>query len=202
MINVLSFDPAVRNFGMVLLQFNNNWINDLTAIKLDTIENGILFCDIYKSIYKILYADTMDLCGGKKVKQTTEVYRISNLKTLVQKFKDRCNGIKINHVIVEYQMPKNDKSHAIMNCLIYEFGSSIVVMQAFRKNLNITIAGPIQDYLLKYSKAYDANKAHLHCAFKLYLKLTKQTTDNKTSNLKDVADAFFQAVAFCESEYK
>jgi hypothetical protein len=158
-----------------------------------------------KNIVIIHSIKVYDLCPGKKVKSTSQQERLLALKNILTKYDNK----PINHVCIEYQMSKSDKSRVVSNVIFYHFlgrpNCEVHSVNARLKN-NISYGGKnIHDFATQIGRngktvsKYSANKKHCKDMFEKFMKNTKnEKTLKKLPKpfIKDAADSFWTVIAF------
>lgn len=204
-MEILSYDCANRALGVVGVTWNSDWITQAIAhidkMLLDRrIDSAdiIKLRDIISNQWEITYIDNIDVLDCK-VKDTTVEQRCKALKATIKAVDARFNTPDI--VLVEDQMNVNEKSRGVYYCLMYNYCDKVKSIKSHRKN-KVKFSKARQDYLVKYAKAYDANKAFAVDNFTTYVNENNQLyaadmlKSIKPAKIKDIADAFCQIVAF------
>jgi hypothetical protein len=195
----LSFDVANKSLAISLLEFNNNYKNDIKNIKsclsnsLNHDKNNILsfknndlvtyletIDNILSTVINYKYYAVEDLIPGKKLKDTDIFERTNSLKAKLYKIKELINTLDTKEVIVliEYQMSSNYNANAIYNQIIYEFTN----LNESKIQYKLHVMGPSyknkiyfhkdlehHNFIQKYSNNYTANKNHAKANFLYYL---------------------------------
>lgn len=175
------------------------------------------------------FFDVADLIPGKKLKETTGILRTSRLKAYLQlvdcKLKKIIDDNEIVKVLLEYQMGPNDKSRVIGSQILFHY-SNIDFGFTNSMNLNLSInnnhdskiaydteiLGPSLKnkinllknkdhtfFMKKYSKPYDANKAHSKINFLQWIKINNvehMIKNINKKNIDDIADSVTMALAW------
>jgi hypothetical protein len=168
-------------------------------------------------IIPILF-DVVDLIPNQKVKDTSVILRASRLKSyllsvdqyLSKLYTSSDNTYKI---LLEYQMGPNDKSRNVCSQILYHysntdfnFNSALdlpcdtlinkydveIIGPSLKNKINMDIKKPYAFFINKYTKAYDANKAHSKNNFIYWVdkkNISHMIKNVKKKNLDDIADS-------------
>ena len=199
---ILSFDCANRSLAVCLLYVNLNLINELGKKEkkyIDPVDNHV----------KIHMLRVFDLTKGKKV---NTVRRTQLLKECLCVVDDHIIsfGIKLDRVLIEYQMSANDKSRCVSNGILYHYscipgtlvalvGPTLKNKVCFSKDETLSHG----TFMAKYASKYTANKNHSKSNFLYWLNLYGLNSildENKIAkkNVDDIADAFMQIWGWLE----
>jgi hypothetical protein len=216
MVRILSFDCANKSLAAVGVEWDDNWrdkyVNELRRIhslykgnlhniqSINELYNELRMLE--KETYKqwdIKYTLFCDLLPGKKVVDTKPNERCIALKNKIAEINRNFPDPDI--VLIEDQMTPNEKSRGVFYCLVYEYYTKVVIMDPKRKNSFNFGAGCLNEYILKYSSAWAANKAHVKENFKKFLKLVdREDIIKKHKIITDVGDALFQLIGYTYSK--
>lgn len=156
---VLSFDCADKTLGVCLLSYlPSDIINErIELIKGEnTIKQASQTIELIKNVLTVRSYWLFNLLPDLVVRDTEDAIRLSRLKYALKSIRnilDNAN-IRLNNVIVEYQMGQNDLSRLISAAIQYEFVDT-------DSNIQVTI-GLLSDekkYILsnQYEKNIQAN---------------------------------------------
>lgn len=186
--------------------------------KLDTFINNLI---------KPLIFDVVDLIPGKKLKDVDVITRTARLNAYltmvdcvyISKILKEDETYK---VLLEYQMGPNDKSRNVGSQILYHYSKlddgfkctndigygfnldkpsisyDIKIIGPSLKN-KISIDKPHSYFIQKYTKMYDANKAHSKSNLLQWVKNKKcefMLDGIKKKNLDDIADSVTMAIAW------
>lgn len=211
-MKILSFDCAVKNMGIVLVDWDSKWTEKITDVFMSIqFESTNEIIDKLNKIEKllfeqwdILYAKRADLIPGRNVSQVNAIDRARGLNTILCMIDEEFPIVDL--ILIEEQPPANFKSREIMDYIVYHYskkGNMIKLIKPHHKNMNINIVAPHQDYMLKYSNNYTANKKHIEENFIELLRRKNQLDIVKgEKNIKDIGDAMFQIIAYTMRLYK
>lgn len=189
---ILSFDCANRSLAVCCVTIN---IHD----NKDTNSCNWLIGDHVK----INTLKVFDLTKGKKV---NTVDRASLLKKCLTDIDIMLldEDLKINTVLVEYQMSANDKSRCVSQQILYHYsclpGVNVELIGPTLKNKVCFSSDSSLEhgtFMAKYASKYTANKNHSKSNFLYWIKrqgISKLIQENNIpkKNVDDVADAFMQ----------
>jgi len=205
--NILSIDCANKTLAVVgittnitdvrnLLDYINSVLDmDKRNMDLKCLENIISTIEkLYFLLWRISYADCVDLIPGKKSKEVS----VKDRCILLKNFITSVNKIfPADVVLIENQMSPNEKTRGIMYCLAYEYDNrSIIVDPRIKNKLNFG-AGTLSDFIMKTTDIGKANKYHVIENFNIVL--TRAGYNNKNINKKTIShigDAVFQVIAY------
>ena len=204
---ILSIDCANKTLAVVgittnisdlhkLLHFINQSIHIIGKITdLNKLEEIIATIEqLYFLLWRISYAECVDLIPGKKSKEVSVVERCTLLKNFITKV----NKIfPADVVLIENQMTPNEKTHGIMYCLAYEYSEkSIIVNPRIKNKLNFG-AGTLSDFIMNYADIGKANKEHVIANFNIILTRIKYSHPNiNKKTISHIGDAVFQVIAY------
>jgi hypothetical protein len=213
-MRILSIDPATKNLGVCLVNYNENWISDVEAImakgfnlkmydEINTIMNSML---------KIEYINCFDMVPGKSNNNITVEERLSGAKRILNHIQDKINISNI--ILVEYQMGQNHKSNAVTSAILTyilpiegksldAFGNEIQsnntvsyivrkVGPSLKNKYSFTPDLSYNKFLIKYARK-TANKKHPEANFRYFLKTFNQQGILKGFSWKkmyDISDSF------------
>jgi hypothetical protein len=199
-IRVLSFDCATRSLAVCFMSITTD-LNSVMSINHKKTDGG--YIDVTDSSIDIHILKVFDLTDGIKI---NAVKRMSLLKECLRgvDLMVKESGVAPDHVLVEYQMPSNDKSRCVSTGIVYHYSGI--------PDTVVTLVGPTlknkirfsKDYSLshgsfmeRYASKYVANKNHCKSNFLYWLELhglTNLIDENKITkkNVADIADAFMQ----------
>jgi hypothetical protein len=198
---ILSYDCGNINLGVCCIDYNENWQTEfceaLSPANLadDPVKAGENAYLIFLRAFRIIYIDNIDMLGGRKLRDTTNIERAVALRRTVAIINAQIPDPAL--VLIEYQMGPNDKSRGVSYQLMYEYGERSREMRPVYKNQVNFGAGDIGKYQVKYSTNEAANKAHAKDTLLHYLKYVDIGIEIPKRKLSDMADAFLQAVAYC-----
>jgi hypothetical protein len=186
------------------------------------------FFDVVDLIPNKKLRDTTSLLRTSRLKAYLS-YMDETLKDIRKKdsFDDQCSISSYNDVckvLLEYQMGPNDKSRTIGSQILYHYSNIDINIQSQNSNYNIDglryntnvydieILGPSLKnkinldkykphsfFMKKYSKSYDANKAHSKSNFLKWVELNDvehMIKNIKKKNLDDMADSVTMTLAW------
>ena len=199
---MISFDSANKSLSVCVVQIDTNilkcvgeiWGDTQTRL-IDLIQNGTLETFITRmnllnfAKYRIMYAETVDLIPGKKVKETTIEHRTESLVSWLVGLDSKLREIGVSLgdigvavpdkerpiVLMEYQMGPNDKSRTVSHQILawYAVRCRIAIVNPTLKNQThkgstafLNRRSGFNDwpshgkFLAKYADSYTANKAH------------------------------------------
>lgn len=204
---ILSFDCADKTLGVCIIGFSPK---DIIGENLDMINDATVYKEYYqlKTAHDMLFMKEMwlfNLLPDETVRGTSDALRLSRLKAalnIIKKYISSSN-IKIDNVLVEYQMVQNDLSRLISAAIIYEFASPdshiinelstselyestpigidtniAVVMPAGKNAFHFHQSLSYSNIAIRYATNTSANKRHTSENFKMFLK-----TQSKTAKL-------------------
>lgn len=185
---------------------------------------------IVDSIISIKYMNIFDLAAEGKAKSTKYADIVKRLKYILyclekqlpnpdvvlieyqMNINDKARGI--SRYIEEYYLPIGD-TDATITYALDKFPlvaadlpentptRKIYTISASLKNAYQTdpIHGSYQEFIEKYNRNYDANKAHTTHNFKYFLEIRGMSNmiENIPNKLDDISDAFMQAYAWCKA---
>lgn len=176
---ILSFDCAHRSLAWTYIVLHNK--STELNILIDSIE--------------YFECGSIDLLDGKKVKETSAIERTKKLHEFLKMF----NQYIIDYVYIEYQMGPNHKSKEVETGIMMHFAEKnlICAKPAFKNTIAFCPEGLYQNFIKKYSKTYDANKAHTKYNFTVFLNKLYELRPELKQNLNpkhmsDIADSFMQ----------
>lgn len=139
-MRILSIDPATKSLAVSILDFNENWKNDIMAlgrehresfhkekdveIRLKILHHWIINMKrTMDDIIQLRYVNVFNLIPGTKIDKIPLVDRLQRLKGVVEYIKF-VNGkmpgfVPIEKILIEYQMSL--QSHDISTALAYAF---------------------------------------------------------------------------------
>ena len=120
---ILSFDCAIKNLGICLIEFDNYWYNKVNVI----LKSDILNIDklkkidiVLSNIINIKWINVIDLIPDKRITDHVDkTYLLKSMLLSVDKTLSKYGNIDI--VLVEYQMAPNDKCRAISAQIVYHY---------------------------------------------------------------------------------
>lgn len=173
--------------------------------------------------------DVVDLIPGKKLKDVDVVTRASRLSAYLKMvdftYIESVPGEKYK-VLLEYQMGPNDKSRCVCSQILYHYVNmdmafsnsnvsipkeSINLIQcpiifdieiigpSLKNKINLNKEQPYSYFIQKYTKSYDANKAHSKSNFLHWVnqKNCEEMIKNiKKKNLDDISDSVTMTLAW------
>lgn len=190
-MNILSFDCANRSLAVCLITVPNNDPHNIAGTANTR--------DIKNRSAEIHTADVFDLTGGRCVDTVERTRLLKDCLTAVDE-KNKYFGFHVDKVLVEYQMPANDKSRCVSQQIVYHYSG----------NVDVSLVGPSlknkvcfsQDdslshgaFMERYASKYTANKNHTKANFLHWLDMYDQVDvieGIKKQNVDDIADAFMQ----------
>ena len=183
---------------------------------------------IISTIMEPLVLDVVDIIPGKKIKDTTVIERSNRLSgylnmidSVIEQYAQNTRDDTPIQVLVEYQMGPNDKSRNVGSQILYHYSTPdigffsanfttdlykpinkyqvAIVGPSLKNKICLCAGGKLSEFIPRYAKNYDANKAHSKFNFLGWLK--KQNREHlikniKDKNLDDIADACNQAIAW------
>jgi hypothetical protein len=242
---IFSFDCAIKNLGFCCIEFDENWrtkaaeiinsLNNLYSIIKDISKDEFLqkskeiltdTNNLLDNMFKLHYANTIDLISEKKVEEVKYSDIFKSLKYVLECLNRQLP--KPDIVLIETQMSINDKARGISRYIedmysdvdipdteitfaIKEFplitfdiyDTPVKKVQCINANLKNTYSvdlspgGDYGEFISKYSN-YTANKKHTEHNFKYYMNKTGRGKILKSvpNKLDDVSDAFMMAYAW------
>lgn len=136
-MRVIGIDPAIKSLAISILDFNDNWKNDLNDIvikynkdiedPIENLNNLYMKCkallNLLNKLVKLHYVAVFDLLPGENVNKTSIEKRIRRLKGCINHVKLVNENIipkkNIDKVLIEKQMSK--KIEDIFAGLAYDF---------------------------------------------------------------------------------
>lgn len=205
---IISFDCAVKTLGVAVVEYNDNWYNEIQILIRDkSLDKKVLLEKINEKVdnINIIILETVCIANTKDILQK----RLLGLKNYVNKLNERINEyLKINNkilniektiVLIEKQNPSNPISVSISHCLLYEYSTYKSVLQGASVKNKVEL-DPEKSYgyfIEKYSNTYTSNKKHSINNFEYYMKIFKKEDLVKDIKKKDdVADAFNQILGY------
>lgn len=188
----LIFVAEIKQLVDSQIKTNNSGEN--IKIIFDQLRKLIIFLNeiikTFISTWNCEYQLVIDLIPGRKVKDTTPTERCILLKSAISKI-----NYESDIVVIENQMRINEKSTGVFYCLLYEYGPKARIIMPSEKN-KLNLGGVHRsDMIAKYSSAWSANKVHSRENFIVIAKEQGFTLPRKC--VSDIADAYFQAIAWC-----
>ena len=186
--------------------------------------------EIVNSVFEIKYMNIFDFAaeGSKNVKFTEVVKRLKYILFCLESqlpkpdvvlieyqmnANDKARGI--SRYIEEYFLPIGGTDATITAAfaayplndadipISLHKDTKIIMVNPSIKNaykIDPSEKGDYQTYIVKYNRAYDANKAHTTYNFKYFLETRglSHVIENVPNKLDDIADAFMQAYGWCK----
>jgi hypothetical protein len=205
-MNILSFDCANRSLAVCYLTINTNIIHDIyDAVNTATLNIAKLklLTDQY---VKIHIMKVYDITGtAKKVSACDRTSALCKHLKLIDGVIAGNNPQvnKIDLVLIEYQMPLNDKTRCMSFQIMYHYkmmhpAAMVVFVGPTLKN-KVCFAPHLTygDFAAKYKSKYAANKHHTTANMLHWLDIfgyrdILQSNGIKKVNYDDIADAFIQ----------
>lgn len=189
-IKYLSFDCATKTLGVCYFHYDCDKLNTvLNRGLVELIKNST---DISKCLDIKLWC--IDLIEGKNVADTDIPERLKSLHEKLNKL--MMNIPKPDYIVIEYQMNLNNLSNIISNAIMMYFAHNFeikLVKPAAKNSIWFHESLAFHYFIEKYSRNYDANKAHSKANLIWFLNLfEKQDVIKDIKKLDDVADAFMQ----------
>lgn len=195
-MRILSFDCANRSLAVCLLDINTGIVGQLyDGIKQFDINTMM---DITDDYIKIHIFNVYDLTNGKN---TDTVMKASLLKKCLGTLDDIISSINgVDQVLIEYQMPSNDKSRCVSQQILYHYVDKAPVCIVGPTLKNKVVFSTLDKlshgfFISKYASNYTANKNHTKANLLYWLDIFDKThlLDNiKKKNIDDISDAFMQ----------
>lgn len=206
-MRLLSFDCGNKSLAAIGMQYDENWAQTVCAMfqpvrKVTSFKMGLAELERQNSIldniiayikygrFQIQYSALLDLLPGKNLADCDAIERAVALRPALEKIKREYPADK---VLVEFQMGPNDKSRGVSYQILYEFGDKCYLMPPALKNDIDCGGGALNEFTVKYSTAWYANKSHATANFRAFLRDSGQQCDNIKH---DTADAFLQCLAY------
>lgn len=200
-MHILSFDCANRSLAVCCATVNINLLDDLAKARDNKDTN--LCVELINSHVKIHTLKVFDLTKGKKV---DTVKRASLLKKCLTDLDCLLSdeGVKIQTVLVEYQMSANDKSRCVSQQILYHYSCiPDVIVKLVGPTLKNKVCFSSDEtlehgtFMAKYASKYTANKNHSKSNFLYWIKLYDlsdllKKNNIAKNNIDDVADSFMQ----------
>jgi hypothetical protein len=199
-IHVLSFDCATRSLAVCFMTINTD-LNNLKST--DHKKTGDGYIDVTDISVDIHILKVFDLTEGIKIDTVKRMLLLKECLLGVDSMVKE-SGFSPDQVLVEYQMPSNDKSRCVSTGIVYHYsgipdtdvalvGPTLKNKIRFSKDDSLSHGS----FMEKYSSKYVANKNHCKANFLYWLELhclTKLIGENKITkkNVDDIADAFMQ----------
>lgn len=242
---IFSFDCAIKNLGFCCIEFDEKWrtkaaeiinrLNNLYSIIENISKDDFLnksyeilrdTNNLLSNMFKLRYANTIDLISEKKVEEVKYNDIFKSLKYVLECLNRQLP--KPDIVLIETQMCVNDKARGISRYIedmysdveipdteitfaikefpliafdIYDFlGKKVQCVNATLKNtysVDLSSEGDYSEFISKYTN-YCANKKHTEHNFKYYMNKTGRgkMLKNIPNKLDDVSDAFMMAYAW------
>lgn len=189
-MKLLSFDPAVNNMGVIIIEINDNPPPKIKNYDKESIFAFLQESKTYIDEYiKIVYAETWNLSSEKKIDISKIAFALKNKINEIEKYGP------FDHVIYEFQMSANDKSRAISEFIIYHFAPNAKKIEAGYKNtIHHCENCKMQIFIKKYNSSYKANKEHAKAVFAHF------TGSKLIGKYDDISDAFCNGIAFLIKE--
>jgi hypothetical protein len=223
--NILSFDCAEKSLAVCLATYDTH-----AHVKIEEIIEGIRVssgddvskCELIPTMeamtridklndntIKLHFAKVYDITKGSKTKLKSEA-KTKELKRFLTELDlsvfPTGTGLgieKLDLVLIEYQMPSNNKSGRISHQLEYQYIDKAVRVHTVGPSLKNKMAFAPHlvhsAFMEKYATSYYANKMHCKKNFLHWLNvfgLNHFIKDIKKKNHDDIADAFMQMVAW------
>lgn len=153
-----------------------------------------------KNFVEVHAAGVIDTLQGQPFEKSTEISRTLALKSALDGANFQMTPDTL--VLVEKQPPtKNTPSTGIMYQLLLYFAAYKLEIISPRKKLQICFSGELEygNFVAKYSRSYEANKAHSKANFLYFLRIFGMEyiiSGVKKKNYDDLADAFMQCIAY------
>jgi len=125
--HILSFDCADKTLGVCLLSYlPSDIINEHVSLiesERDSKQRLSQIAQLVTSILTVKSAWLFDLVPGLVVRDTEDAIRLSRLKYALKSIRKVLDDahIKLDRIIIEYQMGQNDLSRLISPAIVYEF---------------------------------------------------------------------------------
>lgn len=242
---IFSFDCAIKNLGFCCIEIDDQWrikvskiINDLYDLygNIGNMSKDAFLQKSYdiikqvdqvlKNMFKLHFANTIDLISDKKMKEVKYSDIFKSLKYTLECLNRQLP--KPDVVLIETQMSINDKARGISRYIedmyseveipdekitfaIKEFPlisfdiydsptKKVQCINPVLKNsysVDLSPKGDYSAFISKYSN-YDANKKHTEYNFRYYMNKTGRGKMLKgvPNKLDDVSDAFMMAYAW------
>jgi hypothetical protein len=203
-MHILSFDCANRSLAVCFISINLNLPEGS-----DIDDKKYAQKCINNNYVKIHIIKVFDLTKGKK---TDTILRMSLLKDCLNNIDKLVtkSGVKIDQILIEYQMSANDKSRCVSNGILYHYScipdAKVSLVGPTLKNKICFSNDDMLDhgtFMEKYASKYTANKNHSKENFLYFLNihgLTNLIQENNIAkkNIDDIADAFMQIWGWLE----
>lgn len=216
----IAFDCANKSLAISVIDYNNNWKNDIrsiienykkpTTLSIESLQNKLIMLQKIQTTLKtrfiIHYLGVHDLLPGQKVKETDAVYRASQLFKVLSNIQEYIN--ENTEILIEYQMGPNDKSRAVSSQIIYHFVSLMnhervhIVGPSLKNKIELYEGGAYADFICKYRQNYTANKAHTKANFYKFIDMYNNALTSKAmlniskKNVDDIADSCMMTLAW------
>lgn len=193
-MHYLSFDIATKTLAYCLFNVDHNKL-DNDDINCITLKYGMV--DLLNG------ENDNSISTTQRIKLAADYVRLTILPLI--------ENIKQLTVLVEYQMPQNQKARVISNSIISILyftnpNCHIVIIDPKIKNtVYLSEEGKYYNFVEKYNDQYRANKEHTSFNFNIVIKTLnsvgyKYSIDKK--EISHVADAFFQMIGYIRLQDK
>jgi len=211
MLNILSFDCAIKQLGVCYVKSNINIVGDIShELKRVKDDNDAIVANdnITKLIdesNQIMWLDNVDLTPGKKVGVVNQLGLGEALCNELEIIDNKSTGCNI--VLIECQPAKiNNRSSVICGQLICHYINrrnrglcdEVHVVPATWKN-KISMSKDLDLTAFKkrnYASNYTCNKAHSRENFRHWASVFGYDLKKINRPITDIADAFMQAMAW------
>lgn len=208
---ILSFDCAIKTMGVVMIYYNENWINEFINefLKNNCKITKLKIKNLLKIINnkKILIFEVANLCSAKiKIAD-----KIMNLHKYTNELNNRISKILINEkfteekfgVVIERQNPNNHNSVPISHCLLYEYSAykPCLIGASMKNQIELDLNTSFGHFIERYKSSYTARKKHSENNLIVFLKLIKRLDlIDEIKKKDDVADALNQIFAYIKEK--
>lgn len=141
-MRIISFDIASKSLGLSIVDFNENWKDELKQLLVDFYSDIkdketeeilhiiLLYINKLDSILDNMIVpkifDAVDLIPNKKLKETTAFLRTNRLNGYLQSIDTYLSNDNIEKckILLEFQMGPNDKSRNVCSQILYHYSNT------------------------------------------------------------------------------
>lgn len=211
MLNILSFDCAIKRLGVCYIRSNTNVCGDInTELKCvanngDPVTHYNNIVSLVNNANTILWMDNIDLTPGEKVGDVDQLRLAEALHATLSDIDKIVTDCDV--VLIECQPNGlNNRSSIICGQLVYHYVnqkklgkcSAVYIVPSTWKN-KISLGENLDIKTFKkrnYASNYTCNKAHSRENFKHWTRVFEYDLKRVKKPLTDIADAFMQALAW------
>ena len=187
MLNILSFDCALKSLGVCL-------------VAVDTLFFKNTLPQMEKKVEKCIELKYIDVINVSDIKKTSRVEQIRKLKKVLQHIDEITPEIDLT--LVEYQLPINSSSRGVSEQIVFHYVDKCrveLVGPSIKNKVHVAKHLTYTHFINKYSSRYVANKNHTKENLKYWVKIFNQEKlieHIPKKNIDDAADAFMQVIGF------